>query len=149
MRIISMGLDDGMLVVAIGQRPVWRIGCFALTDVRYQLLFARVYFCNVLCYGQMFSVLDMIVIVFTVTMVTITSLCSSKIMIVGTTLGSESIRRNGTAEIDLYRNRCSYKGVVICVFFIVGDSQVLDLSREMTPQEEEGARGETTAFPIT
>jgi hypothetical protein len=113
------------------------------------LLFARVYFCNVLCYGQMFSVLDMIVIVFTVTMVTITSLCSSKIMIVGTTLGSESIRRNGTAEIDLYRNRCSYKGVVICVFFIVGDSQVLDLSREMTPQEEEGARGETTAFPIT
>jgi hypothetical protein len=36
MRIISMGLDDG--VVAIGQRA-WRLGCFALTDVRYQLFF--------------------------------------------------------------------------------------------------------------
>jgi hypothetical protein len=61
MRIISMGLDDGMkVVVPLDNGPAWRLGCFALTDVRYQLFFfARVYFCNVLCYEQMFNMLDM------------------------------------------------------------------------------------------
>jgi len=44
MRIISLGFTIGRwnAVVAIGQRPAWRLGCFALTDVRYQLLFVRV-----------------------------------------------------------------------------------------------------------
>jgi hypothetical protein len=85
---------DGMqLLPSIGQRPAWRLGCFALTDVRYQLLlfFARVYFCNVLCYKHLFHMLDMVsqedhacgfITVATVTMVIITRLCSSKIMIV-------------------------------------------------------------------
>jgi hypothetical protein len=42
MRIISSELDDGMrLLPSIGQRPAWRLGCFALTDVRYQLFFFR------------------------------------------------------------------------------------------------------------
>lgn len=39
--------NDGMqleVLPAIGQRPGWRLGCFALTDVRYQLFFVRVYF---------------------------------------------------------------------------------------------------------
>jgi hypothetical protein len=40
MRIISSELDDEMqLSPSIGQRPAWRLGCFALTDVRYQLFF--------------------------------------------------------------------------------------------------------------
>ena len=42
MRIISSELDDEMqLSPSIGQRPAWRLGCFALTDVRYQLFFSR------------------------------------------------------------------------------------------------------------
>ena len=42
MRIISMGLDDGMkVVVPLDNGPAWRLGCFALTDVRYQLFFSR------------------------------------------------------------------------------------------------------------
>jgi hypothetical protein len=63
MRIISSELDDEMqLSPSIGQRPAWRLGCFALTDVRYQLFFfsARVYFCNILCYEHMFHMLGTI-----------------------------------------------------------------------------------------
>lgn len=45
---------------AIGQRPGWRLGCFALTDVRYQLFFCTGLFCTVLCYDQIFNVLDVL-----------------------------------------------------------------------------------------
>jgi hypothetical protein len=77
-----MASDHGMRSSPIGQRPAWRLGCFALNDVRYQLFFVRVLFCTVLCYEQMFNMLDMTVITlvdnhacgFTVTMVIITSL---------------------------------------------------------------------------